>query len=744
MTTHSNYSLQNFSTNNAKVLTGNSQPVPDFMALCNQGIISRENISGIDNSNGNLISHEKILGIDNSNLPLENKKDVEVEAKAKEEQLKKKFLLVKVGLKNEHYNLSKYGRLHPEEKMDIKDLQKYIELNLKNTKKFNAMLKSEEDRAVLKGMDSSFWTRTSMLVELVQLSTYARQTAEKRHNKLLSQQMCKTKEEVEAYNIHKSEQVQGMTPQDGKSGEQEQNDEDDRIKSEKPLDITPQNGKSEGQEQDEAYDKYSSISQLDTIIKSKQTRGINEQDGKSEEQDEEYNIIKPEKAQGDQEADKGKPSYEGKNKIKEEVHGNRKLDDESVIAKQGDQGADQGKPSIEEQTNVEEDLQGTEKSTDATKADQEEDQVNPSYKNQTNIEKELQGKPSIEGQNNVEQKIQGNEQSTDTKEADQDKPPNNIEEEPQGNEKLTDAKEADRETDQGKPSNEEDNNIEEELQGNKKPTQDKGGDQDADQAVSPNEGQNNVEEEVQGKMTEVEESTKATKEVQETDQDIDQEEVQDEITEVEESTKLIKEEQETDQDIDQGKSPNEGQNNVEEGVQGKITKVEESTNANEEDQEADQDTDQGKSLNEGQNNNKDEVQGNLPHGESNQEEIYNEVEKDVQDKRSEYGFIDAIITNAEVPTGKIKIKYDTGQPRSLLSRKLAQSLKTCFKCNDSNIAFVNLCIPSMYGFSYIKWHFDTSKDVKDDCILGQDYLMDRNTSPLTLYRLMNLATKGTI
>ena len=45
----------------------------------------------------------------------------------------------------------------------------------------------------------------------------------------------------------------------------------------------------------------------------------------------------------------------------------------------------------------------------------------------------------------------------------------------------------------------------------------------------------------------------------------------------------------------------------------------------------------------------------------------------------------------------------------------------------------------MYGFSYIKWHFDTSKDLKDDCILGQDYLMDRNTSPLTLYRIMNLA-----
>ena len=30
MTTKSNYLLQNFGMNNAKVLTGNSQPVPDF------------------------------------------------------------------------------------------------------------------------------------------------------------------------------------------------------------------------------------------------------------------------------------------------------------------------------------------------------------------------------------------------------------------------------------------------------------------------------------------------------------------------------------------------------------------------------------------------------------------------------------------------------------------------------------------------------------------------------------------
>ena len=70
------------------------------------------------------------------------------------------------------------------------------------------------------------------------------------------------------------------------------------INSEKALDITPHNGKSEGQDQDEAYDKYNSISHLDAIIKSKQTLGNNAQVGKSEEQKqvEEYNIIKLEKS----------------------------------------------------------------------------------------------------------------------------------------------------------------------------------------------------------------------------------------------------------------------------------------------------------------------------------------------------------------------------------------------------------------------------------------------------------------
>ena len=40
MTTHSNYSLQNFSTNNAKVLTENSQPVLDFKLVNPNGHVT--------------------------------------------------------------------------------------------------------------------------------------------------------------------------------------------------------------------------------------------------------------------------------------------------------------------------------------------------------------------------------------------------------------------------------------------------------------------------------------------------------------------------------------------------------------------------------------------------------------------------------------------------------------------------------------------------------------------------------
>ena len=287
------------------------------------------------------------------------------------------------------------------------------------------------------------------------------------------------------------------------------------------------------------------------------------------------------------------------------------------------------------------------------------------------------GNPSYQRQNNVEK--EGEE-----KVVEKDQEADNCE---TTNKELNNVEEGDQEADLAdgcKTPNEEQIKIEEEVQGNKNSSNDKEGDKEADVCKTPNVEQVNTEEEVEEKV------------------------------------------EEEDQEADHCITPNEKQINIEEEVE-------------EEDQTLDQTVDQGISPNEGQNNNEEKIQGNLRHINSHQEKIYNEVEKDGQDRRSKCGFIDAIITNTEVPTGKIKIKYDTSQPHSLLSRKLANSLKTCFKCNNSNIAFVNLCIPSMYGFSYIKWHFDTSKDLKDDCILGQDYLMDRNTSPLTLYRIMNLA-----
>ena len=279
--------------------------------------------------------------------------------------------------------------------------------------------------------------------------------------------------------------------------------------------------------------------------------------------------------------------------------------------------------------------------------------------------------------------------------------------------------------DKGKLSNEEHKNDEEEV---KRKAEE---DQETDHCKTPNEKQNNVEKEGEEKVVEK-------------DQEDDHcETTNKELNNVEEGG------QEADL-ADGCKTPNEMQIKIEEEVEVKveeedqeadccITPNEEQINIEEEVEEADQTLD--KIVDQGISPNEEKVQDNLSHINSHQEKIYNKVEEDGQDKRSKYGFIYAIITNTEVPTGKIKIKYDTSQPHSLLSRKLANSLKTCFKCNNSNVAFVNLCIPSMYGFSYIKWHFDTSKDLKDHCILGQDYLMDRNTSPLTLYRIMNLATQ---
>ena len=256
--------------------------------------------------------------------------------------------------------------------------------------------------------------------------------------------------------------------------------------------------------------------------------------------------------------------------------------------------------------------------------------------------------------------------------------------------------------DKGKLSNEEHKNDEEEV---KRKAEE---DQETDHRKTPNEKQNNVEKEGEEKVVEK-------------DQEADHCETKNkELNNVEEGG------QEADL-ADGCKTPNEMQIKIEEEVEEKveeedqeadccITPNEEQINIEEEVEEADQTLD--KIVDQGISPNEEKVQDNLSHINSHQEKIYNKVEEDGQDRRSKYGFIDAIITDIAVPTGKIKIKYDTSQPHSLLSRKLANSLKTCFKCNNSNVAFVNLCIPSMYGFSYIKWHFDTSKDLKDHCTEG--------------------------
>ena len=316
MTTHSNYSLQNFSTNNAKVLTGNSQPVPDFMALCNQGIISRENISGIDNSNGNLISSKKILGIDNSNnnLPLENeekvkskanemakaeteakeeattqeetedaKAEAEAKAKGKEVLTKENFNLIKIRLMEENKNL--YRILHSKENIDIKKIQRYINLRLKSSRKLYAKLEPEMDQARHRELDSSALCEgRSMLIELLLRSISGLALSGKIF-------INKQQEEDDANGIDKSQQGQGIVTQDGKSSEQQEQEE--------ILSLTSQLFDymfAEPAQEQEQEEEFSLILHLHTrlhdLIRTKRTQVITSQDQK-----EEYDIIKSVQAQ---------------------------------------------------------------------------------------------------------------------------------------------------------------------------------------------------------------------------------------------------------------------------------------------------------------------------------------------------------------------------------------------------------------------------------------------------------------
>ena len=186
-------------------------------------------------------------------------------------------------------------------------------------------------------------TRRSMLSKLLQTSIYGLQKAEFLYKKWLSDQMCKTEEQAEAYDIIKSkyvqcirntkmrndiksERIQGITTQEEQKKEEVYNLISqllDLNKLKQTQVITTQDDKSsEEQAQTERGGYiYSLMSQLIAIIKSKQTQGIitkeqeqvegydsikleqaqdnNKQDSKSEvqQQGEEYNVIKPEKAQ---------------------------------------------------------------------------------------------------------------------------------------------------------------------------------------------------------------------------------------------------------------------------------------------------------------------------------------------------------------------------------------------------------------------------------------------------------------
>ena len=118
-------------------------------------------------------------------------------------------------------------------------------------------------------------TRRSMLSKLLQTSIYGPQKAE-----WLSDQISKTEEQAEAYDIIKSKHIQSI---------RNISKSNDRIKSEQIQGITTQ-------EEQEKEKVYSLISQLYDLIKSKQTQVITTQDDKSsEEQDQEekgvYSLI---------------------------------------------------------------------------------------------------------------------------------------------------------------------------------------------------------------------------------------------------------------------------------------------------------------------------------------------------------------------------------------------------------------------------------------------------------------------
>ena len=86
-----------------------------------------------------------------------------------------------------------------------------------------------------------------------------------------------------------------------------------------------------------------------------------------------------------------------------------------------------------------------------------------------------------------------------------------------------------------------------------------------------------------------------------------------------------------------------------------------------------------------------------------------------------------------VNIGIILIKLGFQQPRSLLNSQSNDFLdRSCIRSNDS--VELNLRMKSLNGNFELYWKFEITKNADFDCILGSDFLLDLETSPVTTIR----------
>ena len=99
-------------------------------------------------------------------------------------------------------------------------------------------------------------------------------------------------------------------------------------------------------------------------------------------------------------------------------------------------------------------------------------------------------------------------------------------------------------------------------------------------------------------------------------------------------------------------------------------------------------------------------------------------------RRQDYFIYAHILDQTVVDIGTISIRLDFHQPKSLFTKKLKDFVeRSCFQSYDS--VKLNLWITNLDGIFGFSWDFDTSQNLEVDCILGSDFLMDMNVSPVT-------------